>query len=72
LILADLGAKVIKIEPLAGDNTRQLQHGQASLNYESLSVLNARLISVSHKGFLPGSYSHCTPLDEGVQMRAAS
>ncbi|KAB2838903.1 MAG: CoA transferase, partial [Burkholderiales bacterium] len=25
LILADLGAEVVKIEPLAGDNTRRLQ-----------------------------------------------
>ena len=26
LVLADLGAEVIKVEPLAGDNTRRLEH----------------------------------------------
>jgi crotonobetainyl-CoA:carnitine CoA-transferase CaiB-like acyl-CoA transferase len=29
LVLADLGAEVIKIEPLAGDNTRRLEHAGA-------------------------------------------
>jgi crotonobetainyl-CoA:carnitine CoA-transferase CaiB-like acyl-CoA transferase len=38
------------------------------LDYAALSVLNPRLIYVSHKGFLPGPYEHRTALDEVVQM----
>jgi crotonobetainyl-CoA:carnitine CoA-transferase CaiB-like acyl-CoA transferase len=38
------------------------------LDYASLSKVNARLIYVSHKGFLPGPYEHRTALDEVVQM----
>ncbi len=116
MVLADLGAEVIKVEPLQGDNTRKLigsgagffalfnrnkksltldlqtpQGKEAALrllasadvvsenfksgtmkklglDYESLKVLNPRLIYVSHKGFLPGPYEHRTALDEVVQM----
>ena len=116
MILADLGAEVIKIEPLAGDNTRRLIGSGAGffamfnrnkksiaidvkqaqgleivlklvagadvfsenfksgtmeklgLGYQALSMLNPRLIYVSHKGFLPGPYEHRTALDEVVQM----
>lgn len=38
------------------------------LDYESLKVLNPRLIYASHKGFLPGPYENRTALDEVVQM----
>ena len=116
LILADLGAEVIKIEPLAGDSTRRLLGSgagffgtfnrnkkslavdakdprgreivlrllaqadifsenfkagtmdQLGLGADALARLNPRLISVSHKGFLPGPYEHRTALDEVVQM----
>ena len=116
LVLADLGAEVVKVEPVGGDRTRRLlgagagffpmfnrnkqsiaidlhtpegldvarklcasadvvaenfkpgtmeKHG---LDYATLSAANPRLIYVSHKGFLPGPYSHRTALDEVVQM----
>ncbi|MDQ2780722.1 MAG: CoA transferase, partial [Pseudomonadota bacterium] len=116
MILGDLGADVVKIEPLAGDNTRRLLglgagfFAQFNRNKRSLAVdvkdprgqeivlklvagadvfsenfkagtmdrlgfgvdalaaLNPRLITVSHKGFLPGPYDHRTALDEVVQM----
>jgi crotonobetainyl-CoA:carnitine CoA-transferase CaiB-like acyl-CoA transferase len=116
MVLADMGAEVIKIEPVNGDTTRRLLgagsgffpmfnrnkksigidlHSLAGaeaarklaasadvvienfkpgtmvkygLDYASLSALNARLIYVSHKGFLPGPYDHRTALDEVVQM----
>ncbi|MEP6825510.1 MAG: CaiB/BaiF CoA-transferase family protein [Ramlibacter sp.] len=116
MVLADLGAEVIKVEPIAGDNTRRLLGSGAGffsmfnrnkksiaidlqqpegrevalrlvgtadivsenfkpgtmkklgLDYAALSRLNARLIYVSHKGFLPGPYDHRTALDEVVQM----
>jgi crotonobetainyl-CoA:carnitine CoA-transferase CaiB-like acyl-CoA transferase len=116
MILADLGAEVIKVEPLAGDNTRRLVGSGAGffsmfnrnklslavdlqqsagrevvlrlvagadvysenfktgtmarlgLDWAALSVLNPRLVYVSHKGFLPGPYAHRTALDEVVQM----
>ncbi|MGC4397752.1 CaiB/BaiF CoA transferase family protein [Hydrogenophaga sp. T2] len=116
LILADLGAEVIKVEPLGGDSTRRLLGSgagffgtfnrnkkslavdvkdprgreivlrllaradvfsenfksgtmdQLGLGHEALTRLNPRLISVSHKGFLPGPYEHRTALDEVVQM----
>jgi crotonobetainyl-CoA:carnitine CoA-transferase CaiB-like acyl-CoA transferase len=116
LILADLGAEVIKIEPLTGDNTRRLLGSgagffalfnrnkqslaldakdprgleivlklvatadvfsenfkagtmdQLGLGAAALQKLNPRLVTVSHKGFLPGPYEHRTALDEVVQM----
>jgi crotonobetainyl-CoA:carnitine CoA-transferase CaiB-like acyl-CoA transferase len=116
LVLADLGADVIKVEPLTGDSTRRLlgsgsgffgtfNRNKKSLavdvkqprgreivlrllanadifsenfksgtmdklgfGHEALSRLNPRLITVSHKGFLPGPYEHRTALDEVVQM----
>ena len=116
LVLADLGAEVIKIEPVRGDATRNLPGSGAGffamfnrnkkslavdlasaagreivhrlimtadivtenfkpgamaklgLDYASLSRLNARIIYVSHKGFLPGPYQSRTALDEVVQM----
>jgi crotonobetainyl-CoA:carnitine CoA-transferase CaiB-like acyl-CoA transferase len=116
MLLADLGAEVIKVEPVDGENTRRLLGAGAGffpmfnrnkksigidlrrpegaavarrlaasadvvvenfkpgalvkfgLDYASLSQRNARLIYVSHKGFLPGPYEHRTALDEVVQM----
>jgi crotonobetainyl-CoA:carnitine CoA-transferase CaiB-like acyl-CoA transferase len=116
MILGDLGADVIKVEPLAGDATRRLigsgagffpmfNRGKRSLaldaadargreivlklvatadvfseNFKAgtmaklgldtatLEALNPRLITVAHKGFLPGPYEQRTALDEVVQM----
>ncbi|MBC5785543.1 CoA transferase [Ramlibacter sp. USB13] len=116
LVLGDLGAEVIKVEPPGGDNTRRLLGSGAGffplfnrnkksivldlqtpagreaalrliatadvvsenfrpgtmkklgLDHATLSKLNPRVISVSHKGFLPGPYDHRTALDEVVQM----
>jgi crotonobetainyl-CoA:carnitine CoA-transferase CaiB-like acyl-CoA transferase len=116
MILGDLGADVVKVEPLAGDATRRLigsgagffpmfNRGKRSLaldaadsrgrevvlrlvatadifseNFKAgtmaklgldaatLGRLNPRLITVAHKGFLPGPYEERTALDEVVQM----
>lgn len=116
MVLADLGAEVIKVEPVSGDNTRRLlgsgsgfyplfnrnkksiaidlqtPDGRAlalklagtadivsenfkpgtmkklGLDHATLARLNPRVISVTHKGFLPGPYDHRTALDEVVQM----
>ena len=116
MVLGDLGAEVIKVEPLAGDATRRLLGSGAgfyplfnrnkkslaldlqsaagqevlrrliatadvvsenfkpetlqklSLDYATLAARHARLIYVSHKGFLPGPYEHRPALDEVVQM----
>ncbi|MDB5730445.1 MAG: CoA-transferase, partial [Variovorax sp.] len=116
MLLGDLGAEVIKVEPVAGDDTRRLLGSGAGffpafnrnkksialdlkqpegreaalrlvatadivsenfkpgtmrklgLDYATLSRLNPRIISISHKGFLPGPYDHRTALDEVVQM----
>jgi crotonobetainyl-CoA:carnitine CoA-transferase CaiB-like acyl-CoA transferase len=116
MVLADMGAEVIKVEPIEGDRTRHLLGSGAGffplfnrnkksiainlhaaegaavarklaasadvvlenfkpgtmakygLDYAALSKINARLIYVSHKGFLPGPYEHRTALDEVVQM----
>ena len=116
MVLADLGAEVIKVEPVGGDNTRRLLGSgsgfyplfnrnkksialdlqtpegreaalklvgtadivsenfrpgtmkKLGLDHATLSRLDPRVISVSHKGFLPGPYDHRTALDEVVQM----
>jgi crotonobetainyl-CoA:carnitine CoA-transferase CaiB-like acyl-CoA transferase len=116
MLLADMGAETIKVEPIDGDRTRRLLGAGAGffpmfnrnkksiaidlqnpdgaavarrlaasadvvlenfkpgtmdkygLDYAALSARNARLIYVSHKGFLPGPYEHRTALDEVVQM----
>src|SRR3970040_628349 len=66
LVLADLGAEVIKIEPLKGANTRRLDG--TGFSYEDLSRENARLVYCSLKGFLKGPYEHRPALDEVTQM----
>jgi crotonobetainyl-CoA:carnitine CoA-transferase CaiB-like acyl-CoA transferase len=116
MVLADMGAETIKVEPIDGDRTRRLlgagagffpmfnrnkksiaidlHHADGAgvarrlaasadvvlenfkpgtmtkygLDYAALSMLNPRVIFVSHKGFLPGPYDHRTALDEVVQM----
>ncbi len=116
MVLADLGAEVVKVEPLAGDSTRRLLgsgagfFGMFNRNKQSLALdladprgreivlkllagadvfsenfkagtmdrlglgaavlqrLNPSLVTVAHKGFLPGPYEHRTALDEVVQM----
>jgi crotonobetainyl-CoA:carnitine CoA-transferase CaiB-like acyl-CoA transferase len=116
MVLADMGAEVIKVEPIDGDRTRHLLGSGAGffpmfnrnkksiaidlhnpegaaiarqlaasadvvaenfkpgtmrkygLDYDSLSVVNPKVIYVAHKGFLPGPYEHRTALDEVVQM----
>jgi crotonobetainyl-CoA:carnitine CoA-transferase CaiB-like acyl-CoA transferase len=116
MVLADMGAEVIKVEPIEGDRTRHLLGAGAGffpmfnrnkksvaidlhqpegaavarklalsadvvlenfkpdtmtkygLDYAALSAQSAKLIYVSHKGFLPGPYEHRTALDEVVQM----
>ena len=116
MLLADMGAEVIKVEPIDGDRTRHLlgagagffpmfnrnkksiaidlhkpegadvarklaasadivaenfkpgTMGKYGLDYAALSLVNPRLIYVTHKGFLPGPYENRTALDEVVQM----
>jgi crotonobetainyl-CoA:carnitine CoA-transferase CaiB-like acyl-CoA transferase len=84
LVLADLGAEVIKVEPLAGDNTRRLEAaGKADVltenfrpgaldklgfAFDALRQINPRLIYCSLKGFLHGPYEHRLALDEVTQM----
>lgn len=118
MILGDLGAEVIKVEPPKGDGTRRLlgagagffrtfnrnkksialdldnEEGKEALrqlvetadvfienfkpgrmkslglDYETLKQRNAKLIYVSHKGFLAGPYENRLALDEVVQMMA--
>ncbi len=118
MILADLGAEVVKVEPPGGDKTRtlpglgigffrsfnrnkksvvldiQTPEGLASareligssdvlienfrpglmdrlgLGHDSLAADFPQLITVSHKGFLPGPYEDRLALDEVVQNMA--
>ena len=44
MILADLGAEVIKIEPLAGDNTRRLKGSGAGMD----SPAQATIVTTQH------------------------
>ncbi|MDM0072490.1 CaiB/BaiF CoA-transferase family protein [Variovorax sp. J31P207] len=50
------------------ENFRPGRMAEIGLDPESLRQRYPRLISVSHKGFLPGPYEHRKALDEVVQM----
>jgi crotonobetainyl-CoA:carnitine CoA-transferase CaiB-like acyl-CoA transferase len=80
LILADLGAEVVKIEPVDGDRTRRLQgfgvgfFGFLNRNKSCLAIDIERpegravVDRLVLKGFLGGPYEHRAALDEVVQM----
>ncbi len=116
LFLADMGAEVIRVEPLEGDPTRRLKGfgmgyfpffnrnkksiainlkdpqgleathqlikssdvlienyapgtmERLGLGYDTLNLINSKLIYCQLKGFLPGPYQNRTALDEVVQM----
>jgi crotonobetainyl-CoA:carnitine CoA-transferase CaiB-like acyl-CoA transferase len=53
---------------IVSENFRPGTMKKLGLDHETLARLNPRIISVSHKGFLPGPYDHRTALDEVVQM----
>ncbi len=50
------------------ENFRPGALDRLGMDYESLSVINPRLIYASEKGFLPGPYEERTALDEVAQM----
>ena len=54
LVLADMGAEVIKVEPIAGDRTRQLLG--AGTGFFPLFNRNKKSIGLNLP--LPGSHSH--------------
>ncbi|MEO7549213.1 MAG: CaiB/BaiF CoA-transferase family protein, partial [Ramlibacter sp.] len=60
--------RLIGTADIVSENFKPGTMKKLGLDYAALSRLNARLIYVSHKGFLPGPYDHRTALDEVVQM----
>jgi crotonobetainyl-CoA:carnitine CoA-transferase CaiB-like acyl-CoA transferase len=60
--------RLIATADIVSENFKPGSMKKLGLDYETLKVLNPRLIYVSHKGFLPGPYEHRTALDEVVQM----
>ena len=59
---------LIKSADVVSENFKSGTMKKLGLDYETLKILNPRLIYVSHKGFLPGPYENRTALDEVVQM----
>jgi crotonobetainyl-CoA:carnitine CoA-transferase CaiB-like acyl-CoA transferase len=60
--------RLIATADIVSENFKPGTMKKLGLDYDSLKLLNPRLIYVSHKGFLPGPYDHRTALDEVVQM----
>jgi crotonobetainyl-CoA:carnitine CoA-transferase CaiB-like acyl-CoA transferase len=60
--------RLIATADVVSENFKPGTMTKLGLDYDSLKVLNPRLVYVSHKGFLPGPYEHRTALDEVVQM----
>ena len=60
--------RLIATADVVSENFKPGTMKKLGLDYDSLKVLNPRLVYVSHKGFLPGPYEHRTALDEVVQM----
>jgi crotonobetainyl-CoA:carnitine CoA-transferase CaiB-like acyl-CoA transferase len=60
--------RLIATADIVSENFKPGTMQKLGLDYATLSRLNPRIISVSHKGFLPGPYDHRTALDEVVQM----
>ena len=60
--------RLIATADVVSENFRPGTMKKLGLDHATISKVNPRVISVSHKGFLPGPYDHRTALDEVVQM----